>query len=372
MSVLESVASEPWNVARVIASCDLSPDAKPITRPASSEWAHLLSLMSEQRLCGVALRAVESGILDLSERQYDELIFQHEMQLALDLRIERLVLACFDRLSQSGIDARLLKGPAISHRFYDDPALRSFGDADILVPRADFRVALDVIATIGFSRKTQLPRTWFDRYVKAACLIATDGLEVDVHQMVTPGPYGVTIEPDDLFREPPDHVMIGRHSIACLRPEMAFVHACVHAALGDPSPRLVSLRDVVAIQRGGLDEEAVRERVRTWQLEAVVARALRLAESILDVRAEGLIADHYRSYRPSRRDKWRLSCYDARGSRFPRQSAATLWELASLKDKAAYALALALPDRSYLRARGSTYSQRVRYSVTLTRASRPK
>jgi hypothetical protein len=46
--------------------------------------------------------------------------------------------------------------------------------------------------------------------------------------------------------------------------------------------------------------------------------------------------------------------------------------LASLKDKAAYALALALPDRSYLRARGSTYSQRVRYSVTLTRASRPK
>ncbi len=366
-----AVWGDTWNTARVIASHDLVGDSEVIST-AETNWPRLLTLLSQQRLCGLALSAVDARVFKLAGKQYDELLDQHEMQLALDLQIERLVLACFGQLENLGIDARLLKGPATSHRFYADPALRSFGDADILVRRADFRAAIDAITRIGLSRRREPPRAWFDRYVKAACLVRHDGLEVDVHQMLTPGPYGIIIEPDTLFRTPADRVLIGRRSVACLDPVMAFVHACVHAALGDPSPRFVSLRDVVTILQLGLDATELRQLVSEWQLEPVVARALSLAESVLGIRVEHSVIEGYRSYQPSRRDQWRLSSYDSGASRFDRQSAATFWELRSFRDRAEYAVALALPARTYLRARDSTYSERLRRSMSLARSWRPK
>jgi hypothetical protein len=366
------VAGDSRSIARAIASDGLFPDNERALRAAPVDWADLLSLLAAQRLCGFAVRAVDAGWLDLASDQYGDLLDFHEMQLALDLRIERVAQVCVDALSNARIDVRLLKGPATSHRFYEDPALRSFGDADILVRPTDFRAAIRVVRGLGFSRKTEPPRSWFDRYVKAVCLLAGDGLEVDLHQTLAPGPYGVIIESDALFRVQPDRVLIGQRKIACLPPAVAFIHACVHAVLGDPYPRFVSLRDVVEILRGGLDECEVTQLAARWQLQPVVSRALFLAEAVLGGRLEDPIFDRYMSYRPSRRDQWRLRAYAKDGPRFARQSAATLWELTSIKDKAAYGLALALPNRHYLRTRKTSYAARIRRGVALARIWRPR
>lgn len=371
MTVDRVTVQTEWDVARVVASHDIFPNQRVDVRAAPPGWQEILSLLSEQRLCGLALSAAHARVLNVTAAQYDELLECHEMQLALDLRIERLVLTCFAALADAGIDALLLKGPATARRFYTDPSLRSFGDADVLVPRRAFRAALGLLADLGFSQKRALPRPWFDRYIKAACLVADDGLEVDVHQMLTPGPYGIIIDCDAIFRGTRDEVYIGQRPIPCLSPPIAFIHACVHAALGDPYPRFVSLRDVVEILRNSADESEVSSVAREWQLEPVIARALFLAEKELGGCVEHPIVERFGTYQPSRRDQWRLSAYESDGPRFARQSAATFWELKSLKDKTAYALALALPARHYLRSRETTYSTRLRQGITLARESRP-
>jgi hypothetical protein len=368
----ETIATDAWTIARVVASHDLVPNDAGVVRAAPEDWTHLLSFLETQRLCGLALAAFDAGLLDLSEDEYDELLERHEMQLALDLRIERVVLASFAALSDAGIDARLLKGPATSRRFYADPSLRSFGDADILVPCRNFRAAIDVVHDLGFCRKRELPRPWFDHFVKAACLVADDGLEIDMHQMLVPGPYGVTIEPDALFRIKADRVFIGQRPIPCLPPGVAFIHACVHAALGDPYPRFISLRDVVEILHSGPSETEITRLVRAWNLEPVIARALALVEGVLGIRVTHTIVDRYASHRPSRRDQWRLSAYRSEAPRFAQQSAATFWELKSTKAKVAYALALGFPARAYLSARKTTYRERVWRAVAFARTWRPR
>ncbi len=366
---------DSWDAARAIArvdfgSCDRNEGTEPVT-PRDGEWAELLTVLATQRLSGVALLAADNGVLELTAEQYDQLFEQHEMQLALDLRVERLVLAAFEALSTAGIGALLLKGPSMARRFYDDPSLRSFGDADILVRRHDFRRAVDTLEDLGCSRRTTPPRPWFDRYVKAACFTTDDGLELDLHQLLAPGPYGFIIDTDGLFDAEPDAVRIGHVSIPCLPAPPAFVHACAHAALGDPYPRLASLRDIVAVLRAEPSDVAVAELVAAWQLEPVIARSLSLVERVLGCRPRSPIAARYRYCELSRRDRWRMSAYESDRSRFARQSAAAFWELPSIRDKVAYAAALAFPRDDYVRARATTYPRRLRDAASLALKWRP-
>lgn len=361
-----------WDVARTIAAHDLVTTSEHVRSVAPRNWTELLTVLCEHRCCGVALHAADTGVLDLNRAQYLELLEHHETQLALDLSIERLVLVAFDALSTANIDARLLKGASTSRRFYDDPSLRSFGDADILVPRHEFRRAISIFEDLGYSRATQPPRQWFNSYVKGACLATKQGLELDLHQMLAPGPYGFVIGTNVIFERAADHVDIGPVSVPCLPAAMSFVHACVHVTLGDPYPRLTSLRDVIATLRSGVHAEEVAELVEAWNVATVVARALSLVDSVLGWRLRGAVAERYWSYRPTRRDMWRLSAYQGDGARSVRQYAAGLWELPSLRDKIAYAAALAVPNREYVRARATSRPRRVRQAASLAMKWRPR
>ena len=49
------------------------------------------------------------------------------------MRLEQEVLTVIDLLTASAVDVRILKGSAVAHLDYPDPALRSFIDLDILV-----------------------------------------------------------------------------------------------------------------------------------------------------------------------------------------------------------------------------------------------
>ena len=57
--------------------------------PDSSE--DFLKAVTEQRLTGLAIESVRGGALELTESRLDDLFDRHEDQLALDLRLERLL-----------------------------------------------------------------------------------------------------------------------------------------------------------------------------------------------------------------------------------------------------------------------------------------
>ena len=95
--------------------------------------------------------------------------------------------------------------------------------------------------------------------------------------------------------------------------ELAFVHACFHAALGDFPPRLVPLRDVVELHGAGFEVSAVMEVIRSARCESVLQRAVHLVDVELGIRLEGeLPGSDARAYRPTRFDRWALRGYAER------------------------------------------------------------
>ena len=339
----------------------------------SADWARRLDAIAMHRIAGHAVQAAAAGDLALTGSQTNELYLRHEEQLALDLHVEAMLLRCEEALANASIPTRLLKGPSIAHRFFPNPALRSFGDGDVLVRGTDMTRAIDTLTSAGFARRFGAPRRFFDsRYVKAVTLVAPDGLELDLHRAIAPGPFGVLIDPDSIFSAPHDEVTLGSRSVACLSTELALLHACVHATLGDVSPRLVALRDVVQILHSGVDEGLTIDYFSRYQCGIVAQRAVQLVSRVLGVDLVGSFAEWARAFEPTHVDEARLRAYSRSDKRYVAQAASTFWTLPSLRQRIEFAAALAFPKREYVRDRDRTYARRLTRSTTSVMRWRPR
>jgi len=359
---LRAIAARGLKSAPVV----VHPD-EPVDGPA------LLAAVSKERLTGLALDAVAGGALELDPADADDLSVRHDDQLALDLRLERLLCTAAAELDAAGITYRALKGPLLAHTVYRDPALRSFGDIDILVRGADFDAAVDALRALEFHRRFVEPRPRFDaRFSKGACLERADGLEVDLHRTLAPGPFGMLLGFTDLVGRAPQTFVLGDATITGLDRELAFVHACFHSALGDYPPRLVPLRDIAELLAAGFDARVVIDLVTDAQCEIVLQRALDALTSVLGVPVDGEIADWARTLEPSRFDRRALRTYESSDRSYAKQAAVSLWAMPSLRHRLAYASALAIPSRNYVRARERGYARRLGHSLALARGGRSR
>lgn len=332
-----------------------------------------LEMVSEQRLTGLAVGAVCEGEIELTTDAYEDLLDRHEEQLGLDLRLERVLCDAAAVLHGAGIEYRALKGPILSHTVYRDPSLRSFGDVDLLVPGASFDAAIAALKPLGFERRFVEPRDGFDaRFSKGACVERADGMEVDLHRTLAPGAFGVLLARADLFARAPRVVEIAGTAINGLDRELAFIHACFHAALGNDPPRLVPLRDVAELLVGGFDADAIIDIMTATKCETVVQRALDLVERELGLALDGAVPAWARRHRPSRFDRWALRTYSSSQRSYAGQVAVSLWVMPGIRERVAYASALALPTKNYVRARERGYGRRLRRSVHLVNEWRPR
>lgn len=333
----------------------------------------LLEGISRERLTGLAAGMAERGTLELSTGAHDELSDRHEEQLALDLRLERALIDAASTLAAAGIPYRALKGPVLAHTVYGDPALRSFGDIDLLVPGECFDDAAAALRGLGFDRRFIEPRSGFDaRFAKGACLERDDGVELDMHRTFAPGAFGVRLAHAELFARPARTFELGGRTIAGLDRELAFVHACFHAALGDNPARLVPVRDVVEISSIGFDECAVIELAASVRCGSVFQRAVALVRDELGIRLDGRFSEWTSSYRTTRFDRWALHGYVGEGRSYAGQVVASLAAMRSVRERASYAAALAFPSRDYLRARERTYASRLTRGMQIVGDARPR
>jgi hypothetical protein len=189
---------------------------------------------------------------------------------------------------------------------------------------------------------------------------------------LTPGPFGVLFDVEEIFEAAPDHIDLGGHRLRCLAPELAFAHACAHAVLGDDVPRLVSVRDVAQLLASDLDVPTTIAWCDRFRAGAVAQRAVGLVETLLGSTPSGPIAAWARRVVPSRSDRWRLRSYKGGENRYATQAAATFWVLPRVRDRLAFASALAFPDRRYLREHDTSYLRRLTRSTSLVVRGRPR
>ena len=316
-----------------------------------ADWSAFLAAAARQRLVGFLAAAVVDESFPVSEAQYEATATLHAEVAALALSLERLLLTVCERLTIEGIEFRVLKGPALAHIDYSDPALRSFSDIDLLVRTADFGAAIAVLEAADGQRNVPEIRPGFDRrFGKGATVSMPEDLEVDLHRTFVAGPLGLTIDLEELFAGS-TVFELGDRKLAALAAEERFLQICFNAGLGRPAG-LHALRDVAQFALAGeLDLDRVFDLAQRWQAPAVVARAVNLTWSTLALGDSVPLSAWAHRYHPQPREASVLRAYIGGDQSYTRQALAAIRVIPRRRDRVAYARALLFPGRAHLEAR---------------------
>jgi hypothetical protein len=322
---------------------------------ADDRFAALLLSCEPHRLLGFMGAAARCGDLQLRDGQRDRLEEFLQSWLANALRVEALLLGAVEVLDAAGIEHRVLKGVALAHTVYPDPAWRVFGDVDVLVPAAAFTCAAETLGReLGTRRDAPELRPGFDtRFAKEALLRTADGLELDLHRTFVEGALGLTVHLPDLFASGQTFDLGGRQ-LRTLPPPQQLLHAAYAAVLGDWPPRRSAQRDVAQIVLA-LDPPPVEvlELAGRWRASAVLARALTGTWEALTPGPAPPLVEWARSYRPGSLERLLLASHVGPARAYTRHAAALL-VVPGLLGRLAYLRAIAWPQRAYLEARGFT------------------
>jgi Uncharacterised nucleotidyltransferase len=344
-------------------SRDLPADPLP-----AAEWAEVMTGARRHRLTGHLAAAIESGSLPATDVQRQDARNSHRSVQLRVLALEGELIAITELLAGDGVESRVLKGSAVAHLDYADPALRSYVDLDVLVHAADIAPTLATLGAAGFRRTLAEPRPGFDqRFDKGMTLRPAEGYELDLHRTFVLGPWGALMKPDQLWGEV-EEFMIGGRTLRALSRTNRFLHACYHAALGDWPLRLGSLRDIAEMLRHAEDAaEEVRASAKVWHAEAVVAAAVADSTRLLGMGRRGKLATWAKEYVPTAREESWLALHNNRDKTFAAQALATLRVLPTWRDKLDYVRALAVPDRAYTVDRHASAVARFRYAIAPAR-----
>jgi hypothetical protein len=315
-----------------------------------------------QRLTGLLWSAIADGSFPVTPSQRERAEESHIQRLAAVLVLEDLLLQTVEALRDAGVPCRVLKGPAVAHLDYPDPAQRVFGDVDLLVPGSSFDVAVATLEAAGCRRRFPEPRPGFERrFGKGACMTA-DGLEIDLHRTFVMGPYGERLALDALWERHETFQLSGTR-IATLSAEGRLLHAAYHTVLGDRCPRLVPMRDVAQmVLTKAIDYTSLRALMKASAGEAVVARAVRLTWHELQIADVLAISAWSGDYAEDRRAAADLSLYGA-ASTYAARSFGTVRAIPTWSGKAQYLAALTLPDQGYLAGRDAGQIGRLRRGI---------
>lgn len=318
---------------------------------AESQWKEALGCITGERLIGLAAAAMRDGWLTCPDGLESQLIERHRSAMLWALNLERTLLRLVQALHRSEVEVVVLKGPALAHSIYPSPALRPFGDLDLLVRSRDWRAASATLEGSGLRRRLPEPRAGFDeRFGKAVVWIDATGIEVDVHRTLVLGPFGLWVDPDELF-ERACSFSVGGQTLQRLDDTDLLLHACMHASLGASPPLLLPLRDVAqAASVADVDWDELARRAERRRLGLVVKHAMRASSEILRIEHPPEAAD-VMHLRHARREQQALKAYTTSRRYRGGMDLSTLRAIRGIRGKLAYVFALVVPDRRFLEAR---------------------
>jgi hypothetical protein len=356
-------SSDPLTTLAAVAAHGLARSRRtlPVRPLEQAEWTALLAGVQNQRITGLLVWAASDGALAMTPRQRREAAEAHAQARGLVLLLDGLLLELVERLEAGGIEYRVLKGPAAAHLIYPQPWLRSYGDIDLLIPAAQLEAVSSLLADLGYSRDRPQPRPGFDRrFGKGVTFQSAGGYPVDLHRTLAEGPFAQRIHQRELFATSSSFPLRG-YPVRALGAEERFLHACVHAVLGDAPPRLVPLRDLAqVVQTTELDLDRVHRLCSSWKAEAVVARAVCAAWSVFRLDDELPISAWAHRYQPSRAQRRTLRLYPKTANNYAAMALSELPTVPGIRAKASYLRAMLSPDRGYLDARTTRHLGRWR------------
>jgi hypothetical protein len=249
----------------------------------SVDWARLVALAEEHGVAGHLAEAVRDFVDDLVPLEIRQALADRQRaQNLFSLRLTAELLRVLDRFASEGIGAMVIKGPVLAVQAYGDPAMRSYGDLDLLVRQRDIRRATELMSAFGFTPAVPLSAIDAGKIPGQYLFLKLDSkLIVELHNDCTLRYFPRPLPLEDFFARQ-IRVPLDAHEIPALSVEDELVLICVHGAKHFWE-RLMWIADVAALvsRQTAIDWERVADSANAVGAERLLHAGLRLASDLL-------------------------------------------------------------------------------------------
>jgi len=255
------------------------------------DWVRLLTLAEEHGVeahLAASLRQLDAALVPADIRQ--TLADRKRAQAFFTLRLNAELFRLLDQFSTNGIGAVAIKGPALAVQAYGDPAMRSYGDLDLLVRQRDIRRATELMIAAGYAPAVPLSAIDSGKIPGQYLFSKPESkLLVELHNDLTLRYFPRRLPLEEFFARQ-ICVRVDAHDVPALSVEDELVLICIHGAKHFWE-RLMWIADVAALvsRKTGIDWERVVDSSRAVGAERILHTGLRLASDLLKAQLPGKV-----------------------------------------------------------------------------------
>ena len=252
-----------------------------LIRPA--DWARLLALAEDHGVTGhLAARLRELDASFIPAETLQALRDRQRAQTFVSLRMTAELFHLLDRFASEAIGALVVKGPVLAVQAYGDPAMRSYGDLDLLVRQRDIRRVTELMIAAGYQAAVSLASIDSGKIPGQYLFSKPDAkLLVELHNDFTLRYFPRRLPLEEFF-ERQIRVRLDAHDAPALCVEDELVLICIHGAKHFWE-RLIWIADVAALvnRQTAIDWPRVAESAKEVGAERMLHTGLRLAKNLL-------------------------------------------------------------------------------------------
>ena len=261
--------------------------------PPDLDWDFFLRTVQRHSVLPLVHRALgqHPGVPSPIRDVLDSLFRQSALRsLVLTAELMRLL----DGFAEQGIPLLPYKGPTLAQQLYDDVAMRSFSDLDLLVRLGEVQRATDALQTLGYVAVQPVPpkRRAAHRALASEQMFRriTGAALVELQWRIAPAYFSVDFD-EDWFWQRAVHVSLGERQVPALAPEALLLVLSVHGAK-HYWESLVWIADIAQLigNYPGLDWNSVLKTAHSLGIERLLFLALALTKKFLAVSPPGAVA----------------------------------------------------------------------------------
>ena len=253
---------------------------------STSDWPHLLLLVEGHGVIGhLAASLSDLNPAAVPPEIKPALLERQRAQTFRTLRLTAELLRLLEVFATKNIPALVVKGPVLAMRAYGDPAMRTYGDLDLLVRQRDIRRATETMLASGYQAAVPLSAIDAAKIPGQYLFSKPDSnLLVELHNDFTLRYFPRRLPIEDFFARQ-IRVHLDAHEVPALAVEDELVLICVHGAKHFWE-RLSWIADVAALvtRQTGIDWDCVLESGKAVRAEHLLHTGLRLAADLLHAR----------------------------------------------------------------------------------------
>ncbi len=261
-----------------------------------ADWPRLL-LLAEQHGVLAHLWACLSGCeaSAVPPESQKTILDRRRAQNFLTLCLTGELFRILELFASQGISALVIKGPVLAVRAYGDPAMRKYGDLDLLVRQGDIRRATEALTASGYRAAVSLEAIDAGKVPGQYLFSKPDSkLIVELHNDLTLRYFPRRLPIEDFFARQV-RVRLDSHEVPAPSIEDELVLICVHGAKHFWE-RLSWIADVAGLvsRQTGIDWARATACAEAVRAKVLLHAALLLAADVLSTTLPEPIADSVR------------------------------------------------------------------------------